>query len=527
MSLSLALASTLVSFAPPAVEPEGAITEPAEEVARTKRPDQPFTFYGYFLTRAEMTNIAPANDLFKGQVVGRLFGPNTTTTSSKRAVFLEQRFVPYFMVEPRLTNKRARLRASFELDWTFGDTSNSTGGNFGSAINADQVNLQTQNLAVEIDLYRSWSLNLGLQRLYDSGLDPYRTAVDQMMLTGERLAFWGTDAVGATLHGTELGQRFEIGAYQLYENFIQEDDDVALFTFATDRHIFRTWHVGGTFRYLRDTSQGEGGISILGQGPDSQLAEYMGAYRFTIPDTVEAWRAHFVWAGLNTSYNPQLTAGRIGASAFAVGNFGQIVAAIPNQPGDFQKLTNVVGLAANARVAVRYGKTPRDHVAADLLFTSGDGNGLEDGTYSGVITGNTWGGPGAIFASHGAYLLMPHATVVNRFYAAVPDISNAGYGITAATLGVSHDIIKNKLAARIGGALGRSNVRPIDGGNFIGAELNGNLAWRIRPLLDVEAHGAWMKLGNWYDSPEIVAAPTATRPQDPWTVFLALKWLIL
>jgi hypothetical protein len=431
------------------------------------------------------------------------------------------------MVEPRLTNKKARLRASFEIDWTFGDTSNSTGGNFGSAINADQVNLQTQNLAVEIDLFRSWSLNLGLQRLYDSGLDPYRTAVDQMMLTGERLAFWGTDAVGATLHGTELGQRFEIGAYQLYENFIQEDDDVALFTFATDRHIFRTWHVGGTFRYLRDTSQGEGGISILGQGPDSQLAEYMGAYRFTIPDSVEAWRAHFVWPGLNTSYNPQLTAGRIGASAFAVANFGQIVAAIPNQPGDFQKLTNVAGVAANARVAVRYGRSPRDHVAADVLYTSGDANGLEDGTYSGVITGNTWGGPGAIFASHGAYLLMPHATVVNRFYAAVPDISNAGYGLTAATLGVSYDIVKNKLAARMGGAVGRSNVQPLGGGNFIGAELNGNIAWRIRPLLDLEAHGAWMKLGDWFDSPEIVTAPQATRPQDPWTVFLALKWLII
>jgi hypothetical protein len=36
-----------------------------------------------------------------------------------------------------------------------------------------------------------------------------------------------------------------------------------------------------------------------------------------------------------------------------------------------------------------------------------------------------------------------------------------------------------------------------------------------------------MKLGDWFDSPEIVTTPQATRPQDPWTVFLALKWLII
>jgi hypothetical protein len=524
MSLTLALA--LVAFAPPPSMPE--ITEPPEQLARTKRADKQLSFFGYFLTRAEMTNVAPANDLFNGQIVGRLFGPNSTTTSKKRAVFLEQRFVPYMVYEPTLMRKKARLRASFELDWTFGDTSNSTGGNFGSAITADQVNLQTQNLAVEIDFAKGWYVDVGLQRLFDGALDPYRTTFEQLSTTGERLSTWGTDAVGVTVHGMQWGQKFKFGAYQLYENLIQEDDDVVLLEAATDRHLGHTWHVGGSFRYLRDASEGAGGVGILGQGPDSQLADYTGVYRFTIPDDAESWRGHFAWAGANASYNPLFAAGRLGGSAFVNTSLGQIVTEIPGQSGDYRKLANILGVAANLRLGVRYGRTPGDHVVGEVLYTSGDHDGLEDGTYSGVVTGNTWGAPAALFTSHGAYLLMPHATVVNRYYAAVSDISNAGFGVTAATLNVAYDIVRDKLGAKVGAAVARSNIQPIEGGNYIGTEVNGKVTWRARPLLHLEAHGAVLMTGDYYDSPEILTLPPDSGSlRNPWTVFLALKWLMI
>ncbi|HWB76007.1 MAG TPA: hypothetical protein VG755_13655 [Nannocystaceae bacterium] len=524
-----ALIAATLAFAPaPAPEPDPLVEKAPEQIHRTQDPDSSFKIYGYFLTRAEITNVSPQNDLFKGQIVGRLFGPNTTTTSKDRAVFLEQRLIPFFIAEPKLLDRRARLRASFELDWTFGDTSNSAGGNFGSAITADQVNLQTQNIAVEIDLWKGWSVNVGLQRLYDSALDPYRTPVSNLQLSGSRMAFWGTDAVGAVLHGTSAGQRFKIGAYQLYENLIQKDDDVALFELATDRHLGRTWHVGANVRYVRDASMGQGGIGILGQGPDSALVDYNGGYRFPVSRVnPESWRGHFVWTGADASFNPELTAGRFGGNAFVVGNFGQIVTSIPNQPGDYQKLANIVGLAANLRLAAKWGKSPRDHVTLDMLYTSGDHNGLEDGRYNGVVTGNTWGSPAAPFTTFGTYLLMPHGNVVNRYYAAAMDISNVGFGISAASLGFGADIIRNVLYARVGGAVARSNIQPIDGKRFMGAEVNGTLSWRIRPLLDLSGHAAYLRLGDYFTSPEILASGATTRPRDPWTFFLTLKWLLV
>ena len=541
MVTSLLLAGSLLAMKPPATAPDPVTADGAgpEQLSRTRRPDRDLTFFGYFFTRAETTNVSPGNDLFKGQVVGRLFGPNTTTTSDDRAVFVEQRFIPFFVYEPKLLSRHARLRASFEIDWTFGDVNNSAGGNFGSAFTADQVNLQTQNLQVEFDVPKlpGWSVNLGLQRLYDTAYDPYRTVFEHMTLTGPRLHFWGSDAVGLTVHGDQWGQKFKLGAYQLYENLIQKDDDVALFELATDRHLGRTLHVGGHVRYLRDASSGAGGVGVLGQGPASPLAGYSGVYRFPIPGDVERYRTHVVWTGLDASYNPMLTAGRLGASAYVVGNFGKILAERAEQPSDFGELTDIQGLAANARVAFRYGRTPRDMIALEGTYSTGDPNGITDGHYRGVITGNTWGAPGGLLAGHGAYLLMSHTFVVNRFYAAVTDLSNLGFGLSSATLNASYDILPNQLEVKVGGAVGRSNIRPVAGERFIGAELNGRLSWRFRPLVALEAHAAYLWLGDYFASPEIVApmeedydfanATPQPRPDNPWTAFLSLRWLMI
>ncbi|MCA9705079.1 MAG: hypothetical protein KDK70_04410 [Myxococcales bacterium] len=538
MITSLLLSSSLLALAPPPTAPDPVTAVPPEQLGRTRRPGKDLTFFGYFFTRAEATNVSPENDLFKGQIVGRLFGPNTTRTSDDRAVFVEQRFLPFFIYEPKALSKHARIRASFEIDWTYGDVNNSAGGNFGSAFTADQVNIQTQNVQVEFDIPKAkgWYVNLGLQRLYDTAYDPYRTVFEQMTLTGTRLNFWGSDAVGVSVHGKVAGQKIKLGAYQLYENLIQKDDDVALFELATDRHIGRGLHVGGHVRYLRDTSSGAGGVGLLGQGPASLLAGYTGAFRMPLPQGVESFRSNFVWTGLDASYNPLLTTDFWGASAYVVGNFGRTVADDPAMPGTDLDLARVRGLAANARLAFRYGRTPHDMVALEGTYTSGDNDGITDGVYSGVITGNTWGAPGALMTSHGAYLLMPHANVVNRFYAAVTDPSNLGFGMLAGTLNASYDIVPNTLELKAGGAVARSNIKPVAGENLIGVELNGRVSWRFRPLMSLEVHGAYLWLGDYFRSPEILGYATAeelaagaplARPQNPWTTFLSFRWLMV
>ena len=295
-----------------------------------------------------------------------------------------------------------------------------------------------------------------------------------------------------------------------------------LFELMTDRDVYRGWHVGANVRYLRDTSSGAGGVSVLGQGPDSSLADYNGTFRF--PFGGAKYNANLAWVGLDTSYNPEFTGGRLGASAFLVASLGRVD--VQQMDGSYKKAADVLGLAFDARLGYRYGRTRNDIVTGEVIYTTGDSNGIADGRYSGVITGNTYGAPAAAYVSSGAYLLLPHANVVNRFYAAVSDISNNGLGLTAGTLNASYDLVRNVLTLKLGAAVGSSNVAPAGGGHFIGVEGNAMLTWRVRVFLALEAHTAYLHLGDFYDSPQMQPAGGKGRPADPWTAFLDLKWLM-
>lgn len=508
--------------------PDTSATPDVDSLGRTT-PDQvknggdaQLRFLAYFFTRGEMTDIAPTNDLLQGRVVGRLFGTNTTNTAQGTSWLVEQRLIPFVIFEPKILDHFARLRASFEINWTWGDSSYGVGANFGGGFSGRQINIQTENVEVELSLGKHWQLDVGLQRLWDNVRNPYNTFVTTATLSGERLAFWGSDAVGLALYGTQWGQSFKLGAWDLYHNKIQLDDHVLLFEAVTDRDVHDGLHVGGSIRYLRDTSSGAGGVSVLGQGPDSPLADYNGVFRFPLMGA--HYHAHFVWLGLDSSYNPEFTGGRFGGSFFAVANLGNV--SIQQPDGRYGKVADVVGLSLNARAGFRYGHTRNDAVTAEVIYTTGDPDGIADGRYTGVITGNTYGTPGAPYISSGAYLLLPHGNVVNRFYAAAFDQSNQGYGLTAGTLNASFDPVPDKLTLKLGAAVGSSNVAPPSGGHFIGVEGNASLVWRIKVFLALEVHAAYLHLGDFYDSPSQQPGNTGGRPADPWTAFADIKWLM-
>ncbi|NLI87957.1 MAG: hypothetical protein GX439_06895, partial [Bacteroidales bacterium] len=177
-----------------------------------EKANKEFQFMAFFINQGVTSNIYAQNDFLKGQVVGRLFGGNTTRTSdSLTSAYLEQRIIPFFIYQPKLFNGKATLRASFEIDWTWGDVSYGTGGNFGSAVSGDQVNLQTQNIELELNPAKGWAINLGLQRMFDSPYNPYKAAVDKMGVTGYRLAYWGTDAVGVSVRKDWDYSRAKVG----------------------------------------------------------------------------------------------------------------------------------------------------------------------------------------------------------------------------------------------------------------------------------------------------------------------------
>jgi hypothetical protein len=480
-------------------------------------------FIGYSFTRTTASNIAPSNDILQGQVIGRLFGPNSTTTGDSVAFYTEQRFVPYLVYRPRILDGFATFRTMFKIDYTWGDQAYGVGGNRGGGINGGQINLQTLMANVDIQPQDArWNAVIGLQRVFDNTYDPHKITLQQAQTSGYKLSFWGTNAVGANIFGwPRPGLRYRAGVFQLWENVIVRDDDVTLFMLDVDSRVTPRTEVGADLWYVRDRGRGGGGISVLGQGLNSALAEYNGATRLRFPSGASTYTADIAWIGGRVAFNRDFLAGRWWADAFAIANVGTVdtigVAGTAHA-------ADLLGVTANASLAYRYGMTANDRISAEAIFTTGDGGGTADGKSSAVITGNVWGSPVGIYSAHRALLLFPDPQVVNRYYSAVHDVSNAGRGVTGLIANASKDLIPNRFNTKLGVATAFANSPPTGGSSYMGTEVNGELRYNLRVFLTAGLSAGYLKLGDYYNAPGVTN--TGLRPDDPWTLFLTLNWLM-
>ena len=492
---------------------------PGTRVADPKAPE--LRFIGYWFTRATASNIAPTNELLRGQIIGRMFGPNTTSTWSKAATYTEQRFVPMFIYSPSILDGVATFRSLFKIDMTWGDAAYGVGGNAGGGINGGQVNLQT--LLANVDIHpkeADWNVVVGLQRLFDNVRDPNIAAVSTAQTSGYKLAFWGTQAVGVNCFGTlNPTTSARAGYFQLYENNIIESDDVALWMFDIETRLSPRIEAGADAWFVWDRGKSAGGISVLGQGLNSTLAEYNGAPRLSFP--TPKYEANIAWLGTHASYNRDFATGRWWCDGFVMANVGTI----DTVGTGTAHYANMLGVAANGAINYKYGQTVNDRISIEAIFTTGDGNGASDGTVNSVITGNVYGSPTAIYSSHRALLLFPDPKVVNRYYSAVQDIGNMGYGVTGLMASASQDLIPNKVMVKAGLSTALSNVIPKGGGRLVGTEFNIEAQYTYRVFLTFGLSAGYLKLGDFYDSPDVTY--NHARPSnDPWVVFATITWLM-
>jgi hypothetical protein len=478
-------------------------------------------FIGYLFNRFATTNIAPTNELLRAQIIGRLFGANSTTTFPQTAVFGATRFVPLFVYRPSIIDGAAVFRGLFKVDMTWGDTNYGVGNNTGGGISGGTVNIQTLMANLELRPADDFNVIIGLQRLFDNVRDANVNTLWTNQTSGNRLMFWGTQGVGVSsfMHLSPVTQA-RLAYYQLYENQIQVDDDVVLWMADAETRVHPLWEIGGSAWYVRDRGAGSGGVSILGQGFNSSLANYNGAARLILDDP--KYKADVFWFGANTAWNREFTGGRLWGSALVMANAGTITT-LP-QDGSAGQTVDIFGVTAHGSLAWKYGQTLNDRISLEGLYTTGDADNTADNRYSGVVTGNTWGSPVGIYSSHRAFLLFPDAQVINRYYSAVHDISNMGYGTSALFLNYYNDLVPNKFSMKLGAAAALANETPMLGGDFMGYEVNAEFKYNYAVFMNFGLHMAYMVPGDFYDSAFV--RNSETRPDDPWVVFATIAWLM-
>lgn len=475
---------------------------------------------GLLQARITRSSVVPTNPFLDGQVVGSLGGLNGTSTSlDDRTMMAEQRATAFLSWLPGALDGRAGLTAGFEVDYGFGDQSYQVGGNKGGGFGADQVNLQTRRL------YGSFSPRLsggheltvvaGLQFLADGAYDPHKSTADQLFRHGGGLMLWGSEAAGVAAFGrlrTAAGDRlrYRLGGYTLLENGVGLPDDATLWaadvelrpTYAVDLGLHAWW--------LKDNTGGSGGT--FGVGPSSQMSQLQGGPRlvYTGQDGLAAAvDADLLWLSADAGWNRDLGQGPVGARGLFLVNLGRLYV---------EGLEDVAvrGWLANGELRWRWARGRGSELSLQGLASSRDGDGV--GAYTGVVTGNSYGYVGAVWATHGALLLFSDPMAINRQVAVVSDVSGGGRGLLAGTANLGFDPVPDRLtttATLAHATTGDGQGRGTETGLAVVAH-----PW---PLMDVGLRAA-VVTGARVEDPSTMEL--TTLPAWPWAALAHLQWVL-
>lgn len=495
------------------------------------KPD-PLQLINYFFVRATVTNQLGDPAGLKGVSLGplgALGGSGTRTGKDTSTFYVEQRWIPILSYSPSFTDGLATFRAQFEIDFTWGLAANAVQQNQGGGLNVDQVNIQTKNVNAAIYPTRDpeeLSIVLGAQNAYDTIYDPAITPLYDLVKTGYKLSYFGTDAVGASIYG-RLGGLWKLSVFPFGsaqpDKALKDDPRFSYAWLTTADYAYPIWPgtvVGASFWHLQDDTRGAAYAfeGLVGSGPASTgLSSFTGTARFNMDQPA----GHVEYIGANFHHNINFFTSDFAASGFLMYNAGSYES--KKEDTQLNKKVDVEGLAGNLELMYRWGRTNKDLLTLEGMFTSGDSDPT-DGKYTSAYTMNFYGLPGAVWFNHKTLLLFPFTSTVSNYTGAVTDISNQGFGLASAIATASYDIIPNKLNAKLGGAFAQSMATPpptqdgVQRGRFIGVEVNAELVYQLRYLMNIGLHGGYMKKGNFYEG-------NARLTEDPWAVFSTFTWI--
>ncbi|RYZ42824.1 MAG: hypothetical protein EOO72_07155, partial [Myxococcaceae bacterium] len=353
-----------------------------------------FVLINYFFTRLSVTNSVGDPAGLKGVSlgpIGSLSGSSVRVEPGRSAFYVEQRWIPVLEYSPSFADGLASFRAQFEVDYLWGRAANASQQNEGGGFNADQVNLQTKNVNVAVYPTRNparLTLLIGTQPVYDSIFDPTRSPLNDIVRTGYKLAFIGSDATGLSLYSNYKGlsklSLLPLGSAQA-DKATRDDPRLKFVYLLTADYAYPVQpgtNIGLSAWYLRDDTKGDAYAfeGIVKSGPSSTgLSPFVGTPRFNI----ERPTGNVFWLGANFHHNIDFRAGRLAASGFVMYNGGSYTS--DRADTTFNKTVDISGLSANLEVLYQWGRGPADLVTLEGMFTTGDSN-LDDGRYTGAFT---------------------------------------------------------------------------------------------------------------------------------------------
>ena len=406
------------------------------------------------------------------------------------------------------TEQRARLKytgkftesvkliTQFEIDSRWGDTSQdvvkSGGRNFGGAMEADQVNLETKNVFMEFKVpYLPTVARVGIQPVDD-------------MYKG---IFVGTDAAAFTTVTTLDKTVLNLGWVRGYDN--------KNFNGSTS-----------TIPAIPGNSGAQDGKSVDKVPGRYSLDAFMFDATYNISKQFKVGGSYYLtYENLSAGYNVLNTLGVNASYNFGPGVIdGFLLYQIGDNPANNfgQVGQKVTAFAANVGGKVKAGPgTAR----ANFLYASGDDGKGAVHAFQGL---NQLGDGNTTSTFPAAQMTM---LITNTKYAANTDralintITNYNMGVMGAFLGYDVDIDKAFVKANLGmAATARENqtFKPKNqktgtfNSNYIGTEINAEVGYRISENLTASLVSGYVFLGDYYKDTAKLPDGTIKTPDNPW-----------
>ncbi|HYO67110.1 MAG TPA: hypothetical protein VEU33_13635 [Archangium sp.] len=534
-ALALALGAaglSLPAWAQGSTPLPGAYAEWHEAKNREEDPEpRELILINYFFTRVTATNQLADPSGLKGVALGPIGLPagSAVRVDNRSAFFVEQRWIPVLEYSPHFMDGLASFRAQMEVDYLWGRSANALQPNEGGGFNADQVNIQTKNVNVAFyptKVPSELAIVMGTQPVYDSYFDPTRTPLNDIIRTGYKLTFLGSDATGLSAFSNYKGHAARLSLLPLgsaqADKALLDDPRLKYAVLGMADYAYPVapgTQAGLSAWFLRDDTKGDAYAfeGLVKSGPSSSgLPFFVGTSRFNI-ERPTGWVG---WLGANFHHNIDFRTGPFGASGFVMYNLGRYESSNPDTTAN--RAVDISGLSANLELLYNFGRTASDLVTLEGMFTTGDSN-LDDGRYTSAFTLNQYGLPGAVWFNHKTLVLFPFTSTANNYTGAVTDISNQGFGLQSVIATGAYDLLPNKLNLKLGVAHAQSSVTPpettpgVARGRVIGTELNAELRYTLRYLMTVGLHGGYMFRGSFYNGNPRVTA-------NPWAAFTTFTW---
>lgn len=353
-------------------------------------------------------------------------------------------------------NDDLKFVSLFELDYNYwGNSSYTNARGGGGALGADTVNIETKSLYLDANVSKNTNVKLGMQ-----GFDDAFKGV-----------FVGADMAGLLVSHSYSNASATVGAFRW-------DDKSDASTKALGRQTRDFLVVDGKYNLTKETR--------------------VGAAYYFMKDNTANLDSNVHMLGVNA----ETVAGPLTLDGFIAAQFGQVET-------DKKDLS---AYAANLGAKMKVGKGT---LRGDLLYASGDDGNSTSKSHAWQSVAYESG-----YYANEMVILGRDKNAFTLDNAIVFDANNQNRGVIFLTTGYDMPLSpKVDCSANLGFAWTDTNRAGDNGNQFLGTEINAEVAYKVVENVTLSARGAYVFLGDFYKN-----VATNGTPDDPYDFKLLARY---